>query len=374
MRVVVLPSWFPDNNNPLSGIFVKEQAMALSEVTNVALVVYKRGFFKKTVFYKEDNLEICEHIGFYFPKIRRQFLDIWADQYVEILQFYNRIEPIDIVHAHDHLAGYAAYKFHLKTKIPYVVTIHNTQFISQNLETWREAYVLQTLLNSNTVISVGEKLGIILNDKYTLNNLLVIPNLVDEIKFTLTNAEERRDGITFISIGALIVNKGFDILLLAFKKWIFSHNKINVELIIIGDGPERKNLIKLAKNLKILKHTKFLGWQKRESIPTFLHNSDIYISSSRVETFGITVLEALTCGLPCIVTNSGGPEQMINELNGIVVQNENVDFLADAMETVYLNLDGYNPSQIREDILKLYRKEKIVGDLLNLYKSILEDF
>lgn len=372
MRVVVLPSWFPDNKNPLSGIFVKEQALALSEVIDVTMLIFKRGFFKKTIFYKEAGLEICEHTVFYLPKINRYLIDIWANLYVEILIFQHRIKPIDLVHAHDHLTGYAAYKFHLKTKIPYVVTIHNTQFMVQSVDAWRKEYIRTLGSNATKIISVGTALYQRLLTDYSFQNLVIIPNFVDANIFELANEMTLKPArFNFVTIGALIESKGYDLLIKAFYELIERNPTVLIEVKIIGDGCEMAKLKNLVNILKLKDKIKFLGWQNRNNINKLLQQAHVFVSSSRIETFGIAVLEALACGLPCVVSKSGGPEYMINENNGVIVAKNDFQELSIAMEKLYYNYTKFDPLKIRTEALRKYEKNLVIQQIISLYKEVL---
>jgi glycosyltransferase involved in cell wall biosynthesis len=92
----------------------------------------------------------------------------------------------------------------------------------------------------------------------------------------------------------------------------------------------------------------------------------VFISSSRVETFGISPLEALACGLPVISTISGGPEQFVNNENGLLIEKENALALKDAMLLLYQNYYIYSLSEISRNIIDKYSKEIVTPILSEL--------
>ena len=76
------------------------------------------------------------------------------------------------------------------------------------------------------------------------------------------------------------------------------------KLLMIGDGPERQKVEELARELGIFHDIRFLG--KQEQISEILSISDLFILPSATESFGLSALEAMACGVPVISTNAGG--------------------------------------------------------------------
>ena len=99
---------------------------------------------------------------------------------------------------------------------------------------------------------------------------------------------------------------------------ILKHNK-NVELAIAGEGPEEKNLKRLAKKLNVL--VIFYGRVKHEKLSELYRKSNIFIMPSINEGMSNTVLEAMASGLPIITTRTGGTKELING-NGIIIEKQ----------------------------------------------------
>jgi len=86
-------------------------------------------------------------------------------------------------------------------------------------------------------------------------------------------------------------------------------NEAKVRLVLIGDGPDRPGAHRLAEELGISDRVAFLGAQ--ESIPKLLNCADIALQPSALESFGLSILEALSVGAPVISTRCGGPEEVV---------------------------------------------------------------
>jgi len=129
----------------------------------------------------------------------------------------------------------------------------------------------------------------------------------------------------FITIGRLIKRKNLGLLLEVFKSICL---KIPSKLLIIGDGPEKKDLKQKAINLGIEKSVKFLGFIDNAEKFQYLNASDIYISTAIHEGFGIVFLEAMESGLPVISFDRGGQKDfLIDGKTGYLVPLNNEEIL-----------------------------------------------
>jgi glycosyltransferase involved in cell wall biosynthesis len=130
-----------------------------------------------------------------------------------------------------------------------------------------------------------------------------------------------------IAVGRLVYQKGFDLLLLAWKDVIRIHPDWVLE--IVGDGPERSELIKISNELKISNNVIFYG--ETYDVQSRYSDASLFVLSSRYEGFGLVLVEALAHGLPCISFNcESGPNEIIkNNYNGFLVEPESVTLLTD---------------------------------------------
>lgn len=137
------------------------------------------------------------------------------------------------------------------------------------------------------------------------------------------------------SISSLIPRKGFDVLLNAVSKVV----KVipNIKLVIVGSGPLELMCRQLVRELKIENNVLFLGFV--ENFPYhILAASDVYVSASNAESFGIVYAESMAYGIPVVATNVGGiPEVVENEKTGLLVPPGNADNLADAIINLLRN-------------------------------------
>jgi len=108
----------------------------------------------------------------------------------------------------------------------------------------------------------------------------------------------------------------------------------------------------------------------RDIVLKNMQKADVCMLVSKMETFGVSLIEALSCGVPVIGGNIGGATDIINDENGILVPIDNPIALQEAMKEMIDNPDKYDPRKIREDAIKRFDKKVVIGILEDIYKSV----
>jgi len=115
-----------------------------------------------------------------------------------------------------------------------------------------------------------------------------------------------KDGLTLMYAGRVSPDKNLEILSRAYTELI--HIRPDLNLLIVGDGPYLKELKSAMSGLP---RVVFTGRVNREELPAIYSASDIFVFPSTTDTFGMAVLEAQACGLPAIVSEKGGPQEIV---------------------------------------------------------------
>lgn len=167
--------------------------------------------------------------------------------------------------------------------------------------------------------------------KIPANKIFITPDGVDVNYFQKQQLSKEKN---IIFLGGSVEYKGLDILLKAFE--IVIKNYPNSRLIIIGEEKERKKeLLDLAKFLDVFSKLEWVGLVAPVDIPDYFKRARILVMPSRLELFGIAALEAMASGIPIVASNVGGlPEVVIDGQNGLIVEKENFQKLAEAI--IYL--------------------------------------
>ncbi len=194
----------------------------------------------------------------------------------------------------------------------------------------------------------------------------IVPNGVDVEKFKVESSKLK----VIITTSRLVSKNGVDILIQAFAKL----KNQDYKLRILGDGPERERLAKLARDLGVSSRTSFLGQVSIEKIPEHLASAEIFVRASRSEGLGNSFLEAMSAGLPIIGTPVGGiPDFLRDGETGIFTK---VDDPSDLAEKIKLLLEDGNlrdriASNGRKLVLDNYSWDRIVSKMRSIFEKLI---
>jgi glycosyltransferase involved in cell wall biosynthesis len=378
MNVVILPTAYPNIYNDHSSIFVQDQAEALAKSgLNVDVVgaipisfkyIFKKRFLKFGTFkYKKNGLDVKLVLFPSIPKLKffNEFVRTQINKYLLKKHYANN--SIDVIHVHNSTAGKAALWMKQKFNIPYIVTEHSTAY-ARKLVSQKEIKDYSSIYkNASARVAVSKEFCTILEDTFDLK-FDYVPNVVNT-EYFLPKEEFIKEDFQFINIGYLDKKKNQTLLIRAFSK-AFHVNK-NVKLSILGGGPEYNNLQKLINELDMQNQIKLFGFAKREQVLEQLQKSDAFVLSSKYETFGVVVIEAMSCGLPVVATKCGGPESIIeNDELGVLVENDNLKELSSAVKSMYENRTNYSSDKIRTHVVENFSEITISNKLINIYRKI----
>ncbi len=176
------------------------------------------------------------------------------------------------------------------------------------------------------------------------------------------------DKKSIIYTGRLVYQKGIDVLIQSFSKL---NGETDCQLIIIGDGPERQNIVRLIDHYQLSKSVILI--EEAEDIASYLNTADVFVLSSRFEGLSNSLLEAMACGLPVISTRVGGSIDIIEGgVDGLLVDVDNEEQLSQAISKVLSNFSlatslGENA---RKTIETSYDLNKVTDKYLELYKAL----
>lgn len=187
---------------------------------------------------------------------------------------------------------------------------------------------------------------------------------------TATEKQETNRPVRFLFVGRLVYYKGCKILLEAFQK------VKNAELIMVGDGAMKEELLELTASYGMTERVHFLGSATDEMLEENFANCDVFVLPSIVksEAFGLVQIEAMAYEKPVINTNlpSGVPHVSLHGQTGLTVEPEDVQGLADAMnwmvehpeERIEMGRKG------RQRVKEEYQMSKMLDRLLKVYQEL----
>ncbi len=292
----------------------------------------------------------------------------------------HKTKQYDIINAHFVIpSGPSGMVLSKLFKIPLVMSIHggdiydpskkwspHRHFVLRRIITW--------LLNkSDKVTAQSNNTKYNANKYYPINKeITVIPLGFPVPAFKKTTRKElnlSEEEIILISVGRLVKRKGYEYAIQAVSKLPHQYLKY----LIIGDGPEEKNLKDLAKRLGAEDKVKFLGFVTEEKKFQFLSVSDIYVLSSLHEGFGICLLEAMYCGLPIVSTDNGGQiDFLVDRKNALIVPiKNNTILLKQITELIETKSLASQMGKNNKDDIKKFYIEKIVNKYEENFQNVL---
>jgi glycosyltransferase involved in cell wall biosynthesis len=390
MHILILPSWYSDNENPISGTFFREQAQSLSQAGHMVGIIAPFLTVRKN---KKINIKIHKRfieriefendgkVGTYRGYSSRLGVDIpWGNLYIWtrlaihlFREYRSRFGTPDVVHLHSVVrGGMTAVYLKKRYKLPFVVTEHSSDFLLGRIKPWYEILARLAFEEASAIAVVSPSLGKVLEEKFgdSVRPWTWVPNMVEPL--FVHNPEIMSKGFRFLNVGFLSEKKGQRDLIKAFAS-SFKDDR-EVELRIGGDGPIRNSLIREANDLGVGDRVRFLGNLTRSQVKDEMQACHSFVLSSHVETFGIVIVEAMACGKPVISTICGGPQFIVNENNGILVPPKAPQQLSDAMMKIKDNIKCYDSKLIRNECLARFSSEVLVKNLEALYeKAICQD-
>ena len=198
---------------------------------------------------------------------------------------------------------------------------------------------------------------------------VVVNNMVGR-EFCYKSYVRKDNKVHFVATGNLLPVKGFDNLVTAFI-----HLQIPVQawtLTIVGGGKEYRKLKKQVECNHLDKNIYLVGRKSREDVLKILHNSDVYVMSSRMETFGVAAIEALACGLPVIATECGGSADFMNSTNGVTCPVDNIEKLSECITYMFNHYKDYDREKIAKDCQDRFSSEAIAKQLTDILEEVAE--
>lgn len=352
-----------------SGVVATELGKALAkDGQKVHFITYtmpsRLDFFNENIFYHEVSVSSYPLFQ-YLP-----YESALASKIVHVA----KMEKLDLLHVHyaiPHASAAYMAKQILKEEgieMPVITTLHGTDITLVGKDPSFEPVVTFSIQKSDGVTAVSESLRTETLQEFAItNHIEVIPNFIDLERFKKLPKEHFKLAICPNNEKLLVHTSNFrkvkriDDIVKVFK---LVNEKLPSKLLLVGDGPERSAIEKLAHDLGVADSVRFLG--KLDVIEEVLSMADLFLLTSEKESFGLAALEAMACEVPVVSSNAGGiTEVNIHGLTGMVSAVGDVEDMA--KNSLFI-LDEENVAGFRANALAQAQKFDIVN-ILPLYKN-----
>ena len=211
------------------------------------------------------------------------------------------------------------------------------------------------------------------------NQHLVLHSNTDVDLFKPLRSDVKNEAFTFIQVSSFREKKGHEYTIRAFAKFVEKNDSLNTKLILTGEGGAPYLSAKeLVKTLGLQDKVEFTGWVDRVKARDLLARSHVAVLHSITDRFGDqegipnALMEAMAMELPVLSTyHSGIPELVEPGVNGILVQEKDVDGFAQAMDKVHAHWSTM--PQNRDKIIRQFEKKSHLDTLLSYYEFCVND-
>ena len=321
---------------------------------------------------------------------------------------------LDVIHSHTEFSmGTFARIISRQFNIPLVHTYHTmyedyTHYITKGYFDKSSKKIVEYLTlfywdkTANELIVPTKKTYDLFKQKYEVDkNIYIIPTGIEIERFYVENVDKKKvnsikeklkikDGsFNIVFVGRLAKEKNVDLLLSAQKE-IIKKNK-NINLIIIGDGPDMEEYKETSKKLGIDKNTFFTGKVPWEEVPLYYRIADVFATASTTETQGLTVIEAMAASIaPICIDDESFRNTVIDGLNGRIFKTEDEYIkivlelskdkktLTQLQKQARLNAEVHSSKYYGESVLDVYKHAiehkkydnyGVIGKLVDIIKN-----
>lgn len=368
INLLVLPELFPEFEGDWKGVFIEDYLKSVEHINTQTLYLRLAG--------KQQGIT-DENFRSQFKVRRVNLTDKKVSGLMKLIKYYSWFRKgvklgtaytdTTVIHAHGAiLNGTLAYLIGKKLNVPFIVTEHTGPY-SRILNSWLKSKISKFVFNKAAkvlVVSEHQKSEVL---------KLGIPSDKVEVSYNPVNTETFKvnpinDSKNIAFVSRLDEFKGGLRTLKAFHK--ISTSYPDYQLTIVGEGEEYEVIKNYVKTNNLQDKVTLKGILTKSEIADVYAASSFLVFPSRFETFGLVVAEALSCGLPVVCTNQTAPKEFINDKNGILVQPDNVDEIAVAMEQLINNRSNYNATEIHQQIEERFGLANFGKYLIEVYKQV----
>ena len=383
MYILLVSSWFPSDTNPTFGSFVFEQAELLQarghrvEVLQPVLSGSAQQTWKKrlpaaqTVVYKNIPVHYVP-VNVWLPGIKGMYYRLLLARCIRFLKKHIAQHGTpNVIHSHAaFMGGVVAARISRVSNVPLVHTEHSSGFIFNPAQyNTLDKQWLQTLVDTAKAYlfvsrfaqeASKNKMGI------PFKSTAVLPNLVHR-SFFENIGKAAPSGYTALCIGNFSVLKNQLFLLDVWGKVI--QTLPSAQLILAGSGFGVAAFQEKVKTLGLEQNVQVLPRLDRAKVKKTMAGSNMVLSASQVETFGLTLAEALATGTPVLATDSGGPRDIILPGDGFLVPPNDVDAFVQAVLRLFHG-EHDTPEAISQRCQSRFGDSEIYTQLAKIYTRL----
>ena len=381
-KILFFPAWYPNHTNPIAGQCVRQHAHVLKEDNDIAvyytfgvvdlggLMSFKEGredgLLVYRSYYKRTPYKIMAPVNFSLYLIA---------SFRGYLKVRERFGIADLNHVHV-LTRTALVPFILKLidKTPYVITEHWSRYLPDRNSykgLIRKIFTKAFVKHSSGISAVSPNLkDALIAHNLSKPNFPLIYNTIDAEKFSLKGLQGKSEPFKFLHVSGMQDRiKNISGMIRACE--LLKYRGLSFEFHFVGDSEEIAGFKNQVEEKGLTSNVSFHG-HIDEGLVNFYQMADAFVIFSFFENQPMVIIESFFCGIPVIASRAGGMPAMISPENGLLVESNNSDELANAMEQMIKGDLEYDQNLIRNLALAKYSEKAVEQQLLGFYSTALK--
>ncbi len=326
--------------------------------------LYKRGFNLRlfSLFKPTDQVsKLYKNLGIKIDSVdlKHKILNLRNPNiskllYITALPKLKKIEKEfspDIIHAH-YASSYGVLAYLLRFK-PTIISVWGSDLYDFPNRNFLNKWILTKVIQSaDTICSTSNAMKEIIISNFNRKECFLTPFGVDTDEFKPSEIDQKI--FTVGTIKSIEPHNGIDVIIEAAKILVHEMNFSDIKFLIVGKGTLLDKMKEKCIKYNLDKNIKFTGHILHQDIIKYFQRLSVFIAVSTRESFGVSILEAASCGVPSITSNVGGlPEVNKNLKTGYIIEANNEKILSEKIIKLYKN------DKLRKEMGKKARKRVI---------------
>jgi glycosyltransferase involved in cell wall biosynthesis len=283
----------------------------------------------------------------------------------------------DVVHVHGTHYPYNLIAGMMMDSYPTIVTVHGIMAMEYKFNSGLNFFggLISYLLEKYTFNKVNQLIVCSKPMKYILSEITnaeinIIPNGIDYKSIDRITQKKSIEKPSIIYMGLLERIKGVDILINAIP--LIKKRLPNIHVYIVGDGSQKAFLENLSRKLRVEDNVNFLGYINGDEKYSYLKSADVCVVPSRYESFGIVILESMSCGTPLVGTDIGNiPYLLENGKIGLSVDPDDSSSLADKIIELLDNKELQSKMKLNCQVkVKKFDWIQVAANTVDIYEKL----
>lgn len=323
-----------------------------------------------------ENLGGVEVVRKWFP--RKRTPAGWAAHTLATVPHYMRLaRHADILHAQTFASALPGMRAKRKYGHPLVITLHTSHFLKlAKKPVWRP--VLRRIVKSaDWLLAASEEIRDVALDLYPHPRAEALTNGVDTELFAPRDARgaagvaRPRARPRIIVPRRLFEKNGVEYFIRAVP---LIRAQMDIDAVLVGDGPERERLERLADELGVSDSVTFMGRRANDEMPALLADADVAVLPSLMEATSVAALEAMSCGVPVAASRVGGLPEIVDESVGTLFEPADPASLASALVALLQrpDLDAVG-RQARQRVVQSWSVARLARRHVEIYETLLRE-